>query len=141
MRPADKRVNNKRSDKDLKTGGTPLCVEPYQATSGCKVYAYETSTTFEVPDADKGDVARMMFYMEVRYQSDPITLKLVNSSTYRLSSPQLGYLCDLYKWHLNDPVDSFESRRNNLTYLWQFNRNPFIDHPEWVELIWGSTAC
>jgi hypothetical protein len=41
------------------------------------------------------------------------------------------------RWHLEDPVDSFESNRNNVLYGVQENRNPFIDHPELVERIWG----
>ncbi len=82
----------------------------------------------------------MIFYMEIRYQSS-LGLKLVNSGTYRLSSPQLGYLCDLYTWAKNDPVDDFERKRNDLIFKWQYNRNPFIDHPEWLDVIFGSNAC
>ena len=41
-------------------------------------------------------------------------------------------------WHRNDPPDDFEMNRNNVIYTWQFNRNPFIDHPELVEHIWGN---
>ena len=44
----------------------------------------------------------------------------------------------LLKWHRNDPVSEKETGRNNVVYNIQKNRNPFIDYPELVELIWGS---
>jgi hypothetical protein len=44
------------------------------------------------------------------------------------------------EWHVEDPVDDFESNRNDILYGYQSNRNPFIDHPELVERIWGSTT-
>jgi len=43
----------------------------------------------------------------------------------------------LLQWHLQDPVDNFEQTRNNLIYGFQHNRSPFIDHPEFVEKLWG----
>jgi len=140
LRPCDKRVNNQRSDKDFDDGGTLLCVHPYQA-SNCQVAAYQTSSTFEVPDKDKGDIARMMFYLDVRYEgqsSQEPDLTLVDRSTFRESNPELGFLCTLYEWHKADPVNSWETRRNERTYHWHYNRNPFIDHPEWADTIFGS---
>lgn len=45
----------------------------------------------------------------------------------------------LLKWHHEDPVDALERKRNDIIYQqYQHNRNPFIDHPEWAEDIWGS---
>ncbi len=47
---------------------------------------------------------------------------------------------ELFKqWHLLDPVDDFERNRNNVIYTYQGNRNPFIDYPEFVGVIWGTT--
>jgi endonuclease I len=49
----------------------------------------------------------------------------------------MGKLATLLKWHEQDPVDAFETRRNDMIYSkYQHNRNPFIDHPEWVQAIW-----
>ena len=54
------------------------------------------------------------------------------------SAPRLGRLTVLLQWHRADPPDAFEKRRNDVIFeRWQHNRNPFIDHPEWVGSIWG----
>lgn len=81
-------------------------------------------------DEVKGDIARILFYMHVAYGN----LNLVNSypSTY-----QMGKLDTLLEWHLADPVDDFERNRNEVIYNNQNNRNPFIDHPEFAEKLWG----
>ena len=43
---------------------------------------------------------------------------------------------DIRAWHAGDPVDDLEKQRNDEIYNnWQHNRNPFIDHPEWVDQI------
>ncbi|MDE6450273.1 MAG: endonuclease, partial [Muribaculaceae bacterium] len=44
----------------------------------------------------------------------------------------------LLKWHRQDPVSEKETKRNDVVYGRQKNRNPFIDHPELVEHIWGN---
>jgi len=144
LRPADKRVNNLRSDKDFDDGGNFFCAYPYgSSSSSCEVPGYSSSTTFEVPDGNKGDVARMMFYLDVRYEGQSTKepdLTLVNHDTFRNSEPELGFLCTLYEWHKQDPVSSWEVRRNERTFHWHYNRNPFIDHPEWADTIFGA-AC
>ena len=82
----------------------------------------------------KGDVARSVLYMAVRYNG----LSVVNG--YPSANPDgfLGDLATLLNWHRNDPPDDFEMNRNNVIYTWQFNRNPFIDQPDLVEYIWGN---
>jgi hypothetical protein len=86
----------------------------------------------------KGDVARSVLYMEIRYNG----LQIVNGFP-ALESPAAGDLGDLetlLDWHRNDPPDDFEMNRNNVVYNWQKNRNPFIDQPLLVEYIWGTNA-
>ncbi|MDP5081657.1 MAG: endonuclease [Winogradskyella sp.] len=86
----------------------------------------------------KGDVARSVLYMEIRYNG----LQIVNGFP-ALESPatgDLGDLATLLDWHRNDPPDDFEMNRNNVVYNWQKNRNPFIDQPLLVEYIWGANA-
>ncbi len=53
----------------------------------------------------------------------------------------MAKLSDLLLWHLQDTVDEKERRRNDIIYYqFQHNRNPFIDHPEFVNMIWGASA-
>ncbi len=82
----------------------------------------------------KGDVARSVLYMAVRYNN----LAVING--YPNDDPDgfLGDLTTLLDWHRNDLPDDFEMNRNNVIYNWQFNRNPFIDQPDLVEYIWGT---
>lgn len=130
LKPSDVRVNSLRGNKDFDTGGA--------AIEGTPPTCLTTDSTFEPPDASKGDIARMMFYMDVRYAGDKDgepDLELVDA--INTSGTQLGKLSALIQWHFLDPPDDFEKRRNNLIYTnWQRNRNPFIDHPEWVLKIW-----
>ncbi|TYA58207.1 endonuclease [Formosa maritima] len=81
----------------------------------------------------KGDVARSVFYLAVRYNG----LEIVNGFPDGMVG-QFGDLQTLLDWHRNDPPDDFEMNRNNIIYNWQFNRNPFIDQPDLVEYIWGN---
>lgn len=127
LRAADKSVNADRSDDDFAAGGTPD-VE----CTGCREVS---GVSWEPPDEVKGDTARMMFYMDVRYEggdgSGVGDLVLVDAFTSGGSS-QAGRLCDLVQWHMDDPVSQAELDRNDVVYEWQGNRNPFIDHPEYA---------
>ncbi|OZV67942.1 endonuclease [Winogradskyella aurantia] len=82
----------------------------------------------------RGDVARSVLYMEIRYNG----LEVVNGFPDTVG--QLGDLATLLDWHRNDPPDDFEMNRNNIVYQWQRNRNPFIDQPLLVEYIWGDNV-
>ena len=131
LRPSDVAVNSLRGEKDFDAGGA--------AVAGAPATCLTTSDTFEPPDAAKGDVARAMFYMDVRYAGDQDgepDLQLVDE--VNTSGTQLGKLSTLIRWHFQDPPDDFERQRNNLIYTnWQGNRNPFVDHPEWVLKVWS----
>ena len=83
-----------------------------------------------------GDVARSVLYMAVRYNG----LAVVNGYPGIDPIGQLGDLATLLVWHRNDPPDDFEMNRNNVVSNWQFNRNPFIDHPDLVEYLWGNNT-
>jgi endonuclease I len=129
LRATDVSVNSTRGNLDFDEGGTP----DKEATE-CK---YD-SDSWEPRDSVKGDVARMIFYMAVRYEGNngEPDLELrdqVNNGT----APYFGKLSTLIKWNAQDPVDTTEMRRNDIIYnKYQHNRNPFIDHPEWVNQIW-----
>ncbi len=99
-----------------------------------------TSSIFEPRDSVKGDIARMLLYMDVRYDgenSEP-DLVLIDGYTATSGSALHGDLETLLKWHEEDPVDDRERMRNDLVFSYQKNRNPFIDHPEYANLIWGD---
>ncbi|MDE6656803.1 MAG: endonuclease, partial [Anaeroplasmataceae bacterium] len=102
-----------------------------------------TSDTFEPRDEVKGDVARMMFYMATRYGFEaPYNLKLVDDAHTSISKEgngRFGNLQTLLKWHYQDPVSKEEIYRNNIIYTYyQKNRNPYIDHPEYVDLAYPN---
>ena len=104
-------------------------------------YFSGSALIFEPRDEDKGDVARIIFYMDVRYEGDNGELDLeMTESVLSTSSklPRHGVRSTLLEWHELDPVDDFERNRNDVIYTYQGNRNPFIDHPELVDYIWGE---
>ena len=82
----------------------------------------------------KGDVARSVFYMAVRYNA----LSVVSGDIPDTTVGQLGDLASLLTWNTLDPSDDFEMNRNNYIYTWQVNRNPFIDYPDLANYIWGA---
>lgn len=130
LRAVTPRVNSSRSDRFYSDG------------SG------EADTTddggFYPGDDHKGDVARIIFYMAVMYDDLTLTndleLLLDESDHYTPAGARMGQLSVLLKWHKEDPVDEFERNRNQVIYEYQQNRNPFIDKPEYVHLIWENMA-
>lgn len=84
----------------------------------------------------KGDVARALFYMAVRYNG----LEVVNGDLPDTTVGQIGDLASLLQWNHLDASDDFEMNRNNYIYTWQYNRNPFIDYPNLADYIWGANA-
>lgn len=130
LRPEDVAVNALRGNLDFDTGGS--------AASGASGNYYD-SDSWEPRTAIKGDVARMLFYMAVRYSGDDGFADLeLNNTTGNGSVPYMGKLSTLKAWHTADPPDAAEKARNQTIYTsYQRNRNPFIDHPEWVASIWG----
>ncbi len=131
LRPEDVTVNSVRGNKDFDLGGSSVAEAP-----GC----LSDADSFEPRAAVKGDVARMIMYMAIRYEGDDGWADLeINNTVGNGSAPRIGKLSVLLQWHRQDPPDAFEKRRNERIYVaWQHNRNPFIDHPEWVSAIWGS---
>jgi endonuclease I len=96
-----------------------------------------TGTVFEPIDAYKGDLARHYFYISTRYMHK---ILLWSENTPMLEGDDFApWASDmLLQWHEQDPVSQKEIDRNNAVYDIQNNRNPFIDYPEYVYLIWGN---
>ena len=113
--------------------------------------SYVSGTVFEPFEDRKGDIARIYFYAAAAYKKGGANNGAVTTwtdgdgSKVFSSSGNNGfvqnYLNLLLKWHKDDPVSQFEIDRNEnvQTKTSQGNRNPFVDHPSWVDLIWGGT--
>jgi endonuclease I len=129
LRPEDVSVNAARGNLDFDNGGSAV-----SECSGCTA----DGDSFAPRAAVRGDVARMIFYMAVRYSGDDGFADLeLNNSVGNGSAPYMGKLTVLKAWAAADPPDAFEKRRNEVIYTtYQHNRNPFIDHPEWISSIW-----
>ena len=93
-------------------------------------YGYSNSNFFEPLDEVKGDIARIIFYLLVRYSdadSKPVT---------RVSQSMEMLL----RWHEQDPVDDFELNRNEQSFKIQGNRNPFIDYEDFASAVFGVST-
>lgn len=133
LRPEDASVNSTRGNKDFDNGGSVI---------GEAAGNYTDADSFEPRNPIKGDIARIMFYMDVRYNSGDNTgtenLTLVNFTG--TSGANLGKVCALLAWHNQDPVSQEEINRHSRIVSRQGNRNPFVDYPAWVNQIWGSSC-
>ncbi|GIE92335.1 extracellular ribonuclease [Actinoplanes regularis] len=131
LRPEKVPINSERSNKDFDDGGPLAETAPGNHTD---------SDSWEPGDAVKGDVARMIFYMAVRYEGGDGGPDLeVDDATSRDKKPRIGRLSALLEWNAEDPPDHFERNRNEVIFSrYQHNRNPFIDHPEWVDSIFET---
>ncbi|MBE0566189.1 MAG: endonuclease [Krumholzibacteria bacterium] len=135
----DTDYNNNRGNLpfgECDSGCTARATDFYDGRSGTNYY---NTSVWETWDGRKGDVARAMFYMDVRYAGDVSgEPDLVLTDNAALIVPTdgavayMGLLSVLIQWHKDDPVDDRERDRNDVVYSYQGNRNPFVDHPEWV---------
>ena len=137
----DKAVNELRGNLifDESDPADPgYCLPATNLTPQTSLSTSMDSDSWEPPPASKGNVARAVFYMVVRYDGSETggpPLELSDAP----NTNQMGVLTTLLAWHAADPPDLMESNRNEIIFAtYQHNRNPFIDHPEWVEEIWGT---
>ncbi|WP_338357302.1 endonuclease [Yeosuana marina] len=141
LRPLDNATNTIRNNRGF--DNCMSCAEVYDQWSNDTGSQIDTNDwSFEPRDAVKGDVARMLFYMAVRYEGYDgyPDLELSESILDQGDkSPLHGKLSTLLQWNRDDPVDGWEENRNDIIYYnYQHNRNPFIDHPELAEYLWGN---
>jgi len=146
LRPADRNINSAHSNYGYGMGGDPVYDE---LTDNSKVlsgaYLNKANQSFEPTDRAKGQVARMVFYMAVRYENGDDTspenmpdLIITKGNKKQSGQPSIGDLCTLVTWNNEFTVTAFEKRRNKRVQEIQGNRNPFIDHPAFVDAIWGN---
>ncbi|SFB26346.1 Por secretion system C-terminal sorting domain-containing protein [Flavobacterium swingsii] len=138
--PADKRVNAVRADFPHGTVATTSWTSNNGGKLGTSAISGYVGNIFEPNSAFKGDIARMYFYFATRYENtvSGYSYEMFNNTSNQVFTP--AFLNMLITWHTNDPVSQFETTRNNAIYARQNNRNPYIDHPEYVCLIWNA-AC
>jgi endonuclease I/fibronectin type 3 domain-containing protein len=115
-----------------------------------------TAGTWEVWGDRRGDIARAQLYLDVRYEggmhnvtsvlepdlilTDNEALIAASNTGSNESVAHMGMLSVLLQWHAEDPVDALEQWRNDRIFDNQGNRNPFIDHPEWVDCLFNGTC-
>lgn len=138
LKPSDIDVNQVRGNRVF--ANCIDCTEVISNGMATGSYLDNTNGTFEPRDEVKGDVARIIFYMAVRYEGDgEPDLEIVDNLLPIGSSPPfMSLLSDLLEWNAADPVDEFEANRNEVIFDFQNNRNPFIDHPELADHLWGD---
>ena len=127
----DANVNSARSNKPFGECTTDCSSHPEAPD------AKYNSDVFEPPTEQKGDIARALLYMDIRYEGNngEPDLRLTNDDVTS-GCDCMGSLSTLLSWHLSDPVDSAEEARNEEVFAIQGNRNPFVDHPEWVFVLY-----
>ena len=136
--PTDGYVNGKRSNYPFGEVGTATWTSENGSKLGTCNYPGYSGTVFEPIDEYKGDFARTYFYMATRYEnliagwSSP----MLDGSSFPAFTEWAEAM--LLEWHESDPVSTKETERNDVVYGFQNNRNPFIDHPEYVNAIWGD---
>jgi endonuclease I len=141
--PTDGVVNGRRSNHPFGKVGNAT----WSSRNGSKLGANNNSgysqgysgTVFEPINEFKGDIARAYFYFATRYEDQ------VNSWNYDMfNNTKNQVFTDTFKnilltWNTIDPVSEREIALNEAIYAAQGNRNPYIDHPEWIEAIWGTS--
>ncbi|MNK28136.1 Extracellular ribonuclease precursor [compost metagenome] len=141
--PTDGKVNGYRSHYPFGVINNPTRT----SLNGSKLGPNATPGTnyfgsaFEPINEFKGDVARALLYFVTRYQTRLSTFNsgdILNTSNVNqgLVTWELNLLL---LWHQIDPVSEREIVRNNAAYTHQRNRNPYVDHPEWVTKVWGTS--
>ncbi len=136
--PTDCRVNNFRGNLSYgETSSTAYVDNDSRALGhiGTSNFSGYSGKVYEPDDEYKGDFARTYFYVATRYKSNCSGWGVTFGNNSGLST----YGVNLFlKWHRQDPVSQKELDRNEAVYKHQRNRNPFIDHPELAEYIWGN---
>ncbi|MDD2227911.1 MAG: endonuclease [Candidatus Cloacimonetes bacterium] len=122
-------VNSSRGNLPLTTVANHSSANIYYTSTPRQSYRGSNSSgiqVFEPADQFKGNIARALLYFNTRYTNQSLTQQNVNM------------LPILLQWHVSDPPDAAEITRNTGVYNYQHNRNPYVDHPEFVASIWGG---
>ncbi|WP_199610209.1 endonuclease [Flocculibacter collagenilyticus] len=152
--------NSHRSNKPFascSSGCTEYVTQSNNGRGGSSSESNWTSgANWQTWEGRKGDVARALLYLDVRYEggthgitgvsepdlilTDDRTLISNSQQGSNISVAYMGLRSVLLQWHKDDPVDAFETRHNDAVYLYQGNRNPFVDHPEYVACVFENNC-
>ena len=161
IRPSETRLNSTRGNDPFGEVSNRESNKVYAKFGSNTTYAlggYQAGGTFEPLDNKKGDVARIVLYLYLHYNSYSVSSLFDGyastngdngSSSYFASTllpltnitannTEEDALRMLLRWNLSDPVDDIERRRNDKVATYQGNRNPFIDNSNYANLIWGD---
>ncbi len=133
LRPCNTNLNSTRSNNNF--GEVATTVGNIVAENGTKSYdnpAYQANSVFYPGEGYRGATARILMYVQTRW-GDQYSLSFVLGQG---SNKTIGDIEDLMKWHIQEPPTAEEIARNEAIYKIQGNRNPFIDHPEYAEMIY-----
>jgi len=136
--PTDGYVNGRRSSYPYGEVGSSSWISQNGSKLGSCISSGYSQTVFEPIDEYKGDLARSYFYMSVRYYNEDSGWPGSDMADGAELEPWA--LALMLQWDDNDPVSQKEIDRNNDVHDIQNNRNPFIDHPEWVDAIWDPSS-
>ena len=160
IRPVESRLNSTRNNHEYGEVSNRDSHKAYAKYGTNVTYAlggYDNGVTFEPLDSKKGDVARIILYTYLHYNSYTISdifggygttngsgassyfsTSLLSLTKTTNKSTEADALEMLLSWNASDPVDKIEQRRNEQIAVYQGNRNPFIDNSGYAELIWGT---
>ncbi|MDE5548279.1 MAG: endonuclease [Clostridia bacterium] len=154
LRPSEVKLNADRGNKkygEVKDSGSSYATLYYKDSSNKDKYVggYSSGNTFEPLDKVKGDVARIVLYVYTHYNPyanvhgttngtfEDSNFRTLNFKDIMAPNVESEAIALLLKWNELDPVDEIETARNEAVFAIQGNRNPFVDHPEFVKAIWG----
>ena len=132
--PTDGWVNNKRDNYAFGEVNNASWTSQNGSKLGSSATAGFSGTVFEPIDEYKGDIARALMYVSVRYYQEDNSWGTSDMTTKSVIKDWAMTM--LLRWHEEDPVSDKEINRNNAAYNIQRNRNPFVDYPEFAERIW-----
>lgn len=161
LRPVETRLNSTRSNNEYGEISSRDSYKVYAKLGTNSTYAlggYNSGGTFEPLDSKKGDVARIILYVYLHYNSYTVTSLFGSGNAKTNGSGSSSYFSTsllsltkitnqtteakalemLLEWNASDPVDEIEQRRNEQVATYQGNRNPFIDNSNYAEMIWGT---
>ncbi len=133
LRPTNASLNSSRGNNSFgEVAQIPGNIVKENGSTNYKNLCYQSNSVFYPGVGYRGATARILMYVQTRW-GDKYNLTFVLGKG---NNKTIGDIEDLMKWHFEEPPTEEEKRRNEAVYSLQGNRNPFIDHPEYAEMIY-----